>query len=289
MAEPWPRFWARILDIWIEVALIGFAIGFLWPEIFTLPIFSGQLGNFVFGLLTLPLAFILDAVVHGLFGTTPGKALAGLRVETLHLERVRTTLALRRNLQVYLHGFWLGIPLLSLIAFSRARDRLQTEDATQWDEALQTSVFDRGNSMARTVVTAVLALTINFGANIYDRYAAAKQPEWDAQKIVAALPELNRGLPLFLDEVTRFDRVSYQPDENVLNHEFTFIHRDASPVGPKELAGPAGTRPRLLADYCGPHRSFFRDRNIPARYRFRRGDGEVAFEQVVYPADCPKG
>ena len=284
-AEPAARLWARLFDTWLNVIMVAFLLGMLFPTFFAQPAVSGSAGNILSGMIVLPFALLVDALMQGLFGNTPGKRLAGIRLERGDGARVTVALALRRNADVYLRGLCLGVPFLNLIGMSRARDRLLNEGATSWDEPLGTWVVERGSNELRTIAVALLALTINFGALAVGKYAEYKQPHWDRQTIVAALPELNRGLPMFLDDITRLDQIAYDPGEDVMSYEYTLIHRDASTVYKSELADPRQMRTMLLGDYCGENLRFYRERDIPARYRYSDAGG-IVFEFMFTPPDC---
>jgi uncharacterized RDD family membrane protein YckC len=290
LAEGWPRLWARLLDSWLNLLLIGAVVGILFPALFQMPAFEGRRGDLLLDVAFLPLALMLDAGIQALFGNTLGKWLVGIRLEQIDGGRPSTVTTLQRNLRLYVQGFILGLPLLNLFGMARANDRLSREGATLWDAALGTRVVDRAGHILRTVFTAGLALTLNIGGTVFGRWAEAMTPQWEKEEIVAALPAMNQGLPDFIDSVTRFDRVTYRPAENILNLEHSFIHRDASPVAADEIVDAAQTRQALLRDYCAANLSFYRERNIPVRYLYRHPDPKVAQDHLFdKPGLCPAG
>lgn len=288
-ATPAARLWARLFDSWLLATvlslLIGGLAGLFFPTLLESPLPSGSGTDLLVGFVILPVALFVDALILAVFGTTPGKLLAGIRVETLD-GRPIGALALRRNLRVYVNGMFLGLPLLSFFAMVRARDRLLNEDMTSWDEELGTRVVDRGSNELRTVAVAVLAIALQIGSVFFARFLETREPEWERAALVAALPEINQGLPRFLDDVTRFDRVDYRRDLDMLSVEHTLIHRDGSPVTRNEIDDLALGRATLLSDYCGPDFQAFRRLGIPVRYVYGFDGGGIAFETLFASEDC---
>ncbi|RYD89472.1 MAG: hypothetical protein EOP61_31570 [Sphingomonadales bacterium] len=168
LAEGWPRLWARLLDSWLNLLLIGAVVGILFPALFQMPAFEGRRGDLLLDVAFLPLALMLDAGIQALFGNTLGKWLVGIRLEQIDGGRPSTVTTLQRNLRLYVQGFILGLPLLNLFGMARANDRLSREGATLWDAALGTRVVDRAGHILRTVFTAGLALTLNIGGTVHD-------------------------------------------------------------------------------------------------------------------------
>lgn len=286
-ATPAARLWARLFDIWSLSFVGGVFLGAAFPDlVLRLQGFGG--GYLLIGLATLPLALVLDTVFMTLLGTTPGKFLAGIRVETVDGGRPGRR-ALIRNVRVYVQGLWFGIPFLNLLGMSRARDRLLNEGATSWDEKLGMRVIERGSNDLRTIAVAVLALGMNIGFRVLDKYAEYKRPEWDRAEIAAFVPRMNEGLPHFVDDVTRLDRIDYRPETNMLTFDYTLIHRDGSTVQRSEIPGLDKGRRAMLGSYCGPVLKGFRDRNVPVEYRYRYDRGGIAFQTVFHADDCRSG
>lgn len=286
-AWPWARFCARTFDYCLLSLILGGALGFVAPSATDLPIFTGQLGEYLFGLLTLPFALLLDALIQSVIGTTPGKALAGIRVETLDHGLLSLRQSLRRNMLVYLRGFILGLPILVLVGYSNGYRRVSNFQPTSWDEDLGTRVYERGSNIVRTFLTGVLVIGLFVGSVVAGEMLKAKAPDMRVAEIEAALPMLNKGLPTFIDEVTRLDSVSYALAQDEMLFSYTLVHRDASPVKDSETSGFAAIAPKLKAAYCSTTMQAFRDAKLPVRYRYQRSDGRVEQDYRVAPADCP--
>jgi hypothetical protein len=107
---PWRRYAARIIiDIPVN-GLIGFSlIGIV-------------LGCFITGVLT------------GLTGSTIGKLIFGLKVQTLSGQNPGLSKGISRDMQVALQGLWLGIPLISLVPLYLNYRKLVDTKTTPWDE-----------------------------------------------------------------------------------------------------------------------------------------------------------
>lgn len=164
----WRRFWARNLDLWIWGMLCGAAVGVVlgvvWPA--SLDLLNHRGATFVLGIvMMLPAMVIVDSVSMAVTGTTPGKALAGIRVYESNGRKLSLRTAMRRNLRVWWAGMAAGIPLISLFAMLRADGTLAYGQRTSWDEALDLLVIESPQSW-RTPLVAVVGL----GAAAADRF-----------------------------------------------------------------------------------------------------------------------
>lgn len=115
LATRWARFFARVFDLWCE--------GFLSPYILIAAsyYYSADYVEWIkkvplvlFSILCLPHALFLDAFLYRVFGNTPGKALLGLKVETLDRKPLSFRQYLNRNYSMWVSGLSLGIPLFYL-------------------------------------------------------------------------------------------------------------------------------------------------------------------------------
>jgi hypothetical protein len=76
----------------------------------------------------------LEALMVAVAGTTPGKALLGLRIAASHGGRPNPVASLQRALGVYLRGLGLGIPFLAFFTLLVAGARRLNHGRTRWDE-----------------------------------------------------------------------------------------------------------------------------------------------------------
>ena len=114
LAGRWARFWARNFDVTWETIVVAFVLAFFLTS--ATPWFGQWISepgaDSLFGILCIPLAMVLDALIYKIFGNTPGKALCGLKVGTLRGEPLRLDDYLLRNLAVWGRGLALGIPVI---------------------------------------------------------------------------------------------------------------------------------------------------------------------------------
>jgi len=126
----WSRWLARSLDISLALlallAATGTDMSRLDPQ---------QLSPFM-NVAAVALWVPIDALLLSLLGTTPGKALFGIRVSTGDGARPSFGTAFARALRVSVQGMALGIPLVILAAEALSYARLTRTGVTPWDEAL---------------------------------------------------------------------------------------------------------------------------------------------------------
>lgn len=119
--HPWVRFFARGVDLTVftmTLMAVLLVLGFNPPLLF---------------LFTPILWQVIEAWMLSSFGTTPGKAMMGVSVETVAGEKPTYGQALARAFSVWVFGQGLGIPGVSLITSILSYNRLTTEGTTTWD------------------------------------------------------------------------------------------------------------------------------------------------------------
>lgn len=136
--RPWRRYLARMLDyLWGQYA-VAILLGITAPGfVADLVAIDNQL---VWGMVALAGFLNIEALLLSIFGTTPAKALLGLRVVTNTGRPLTFGLALRRSLNVWVRGMAIGFPIISLFAMARAKARLDTDRVAPWDRDLGTVV-----------------------------------------------------------------------------------------------------------------------------------------------------
>ena len=130
------RFFARSIDLWSAVIVVGLATGLglsLASDEFAFWIQRPE-SNAIFALvIVIPLAFLLDAALYGMFGNTPGKSLLLLRVTAPDGRTLAFAEYLLRNFRVWWFGLAAGIPLLSMLAMIYQWRKVSSGGPTGYD------------------------------------------------------------------------------------------------------------------------------------------------------------
>lgn len=166
LAKPWARFWARLFDLNVLAYILGFISGMLWPAIYAPDSLLMQMPSFVFGILMLPFTMAADALIVALFGTTLGKAIAGIRIEPEQGKRISVGAALRRNAELYVKGLALGIPLICLYTYTQGYNVVSDRKRPSWDERNAVRVVSRGSNTFRVALLGVVTVLIIAGSAI---------------------------------------------------------------------------------------------------------------------------
>lgn len=137
MASRWPRFFARIFDVWWEILLVSFALGAVLGRYSAgfVEWINGPGAGQLFAIMCLPIALILDTGIYRLIGNTPGKALLGLKVGLLNASPLSFGQYLGRNLSIWLKGLAIGLPLINLFTMAYQSGRLGKGQQASYDES----------------------------------------------------------------------------------------------------------------------------------------------------------
>ena len=281
LARPWPRYWARSLDLTLWTLVCASVLGVCAPQLLGDPA-NGRLQEQLVGLMLLPFAMALDALTYMLFGNTPGKWAAGLRVREVAGEKLEPLRYLARNARIYLNGLALGLGLIAIITLIHQYRRVNSGALTSWDERLDARVQHvRGGilrtSVTATVVLAVLVATVGFG-----EYAKRMSPEDNLQWMAAMA---NRGAPSMLDEHTRLDRVWVAPGL-VLQYDYTLLDEDSQET--QETQFDAEVLRKQVAKSVCDDLSFVLDQNARVRFRYADRQGRPLAAVDISKADCTK-
>jgi len=138
LAGAWRRFFARLIDLWaisLPAAFLVSIIGSTFSTEFALWVQEPG-SQYVFGWLILPLVLLIEAMIFGLFGSTLGKALLGVKVMTTTAIPARFAQYARRLVGVYWYGLGTGFPLVSLFTMARQHGRLKMGKFATYDEGV---------------------------------------------------------------------------------------------------------------------------------------------------------
>lgn len=157
--QPWPRFWARMVDyIWFSSLLWSLLIAFLPADTLhwlTKMFFRGAPLNSIF--------FLFFALIEAWWlsrgGTTPGKALMRVRVRRMDGKLPTYRQALTRSLLVFFKGAALWLFPLNLFTMSWSRLRLLQNGTTSWDRDTELRV-EHGDPEISTYVSLFVVLVL---------------------------------------------------------------------------------------------------------------------------------
>lgn len=285
-ATAWSRLWARALDIQVAGGALSLLVLGLFPGLLAADIFAGSSGNLLFGLIMLPLALLLDAIILALFGQTPGKAIAGIRVETIRHERLSIAQAIERNLLIYTRGLFIGIPILSLIGPFLAFNDLKANRQAYWDRDSFTRVFSKRHNAARSALAAVLVLVTAIGVQKAAQFVGPSALD----QIEASIPALNSDLPKFVDSATMVDRVIWNSSDRMIVFKYTVVPPNGSGLTEGDLRSSLESPPfgqSLRREYCnGSELRFYRENSVLVLHEYKFHTGAPLKEFLLSPADC---
>lgn len=151
--RPWIRFLARLCDYRLASFLVGLPLGLFvgFVSVWIDQPFP-DLPNVVWGMMTIAIWVLLEAVLLRFLGTTPGKALLAVSVGQQRWRKPGFGSALKRSLLVWLHGLGLGIPLISLLTMGQSYGDLKKEGSSMWDRKAKLVTIHRPCGALRVLV-----------------------------------------------------------------------------------------------------------------------------------------
>lgn len=157
----WARYCAKQIDFaWLllPAAILTFFLFritlpglFDWNEEYTGP-------DVLFGLVTMGLIVCSEAIVVSIFGSSPGKSLAGISLRTEAGKKLRIGKSLIRSLQAFVQGQGLGVPIIALFTQLAAYDAVKKQGIAAWDKALGVEY----NSQAISPIRWFFLVTLSF-------------------------------------------------------------------------------------------------------------------------------
>lgn len=214
-AGRWPRFFARVFDVWWEILLLSVVFGAVLGR--HSPVFAEwmnngarqELADMLFGMLLLPIALMLDATLYRIFGNTPGKALLGLRVEQPDGSPLSYGQYLGRNFSMWLRGLALGIPIVGLFTMARQANRLAMGQPASYDEPAGYSVHAVPINLARKIgfgIAFVGLLAVNVVMGVMTSQIATQQSMQGHATTIPQYGGLPPETPITADELGRLRR-----------------------------------------------------------------------------------
>jgi uncharacterized RDD family membrane protein YckC len=186
----WRRFLARMIDLNLLGSISLFVVGLLASRVTA---FEETTNTAVNTLIFVFLGTLAEGTVFGLFGQTPGKALARIHVSTLGRTRLSLAQAISRSWEIWIHGLGLGLPIVSLIALYFADRRVAKDGTASWDKGKYVVSFDAVGPLhfCALVVTwgVSVLLSIAVSAGIFSDHGANNEALDTVAKRVAAKVE----------------------------------------------------------------------------------------------------
>jgi uncharacterized RDD family membrane protein YckC len=126
--RPWVRFSARILDVTLFTLPVNLLIALFFPNAF---IARGS--EHILGVVLLFSWAFVEAGLLSTFGTTPGKALLNVRLESASGYGLTYSDALSRSIKVWWRGLGTGFTIVSFVTAIVAYYNLTHNFRTSWD------------------------------------------------------------------------------------------------------------------------------------------------------------
>ena len=153
----WPRAFARVFDLtWqlvLVLALIKMTLGERSAELMN----PYNASFYIILFLSFPCALLIDALIAGIFGNTPAKALVGVKATTSRGESLGFSKHLKRNYGVWTDGFAMGMLPLTLMTFAKQFKRVSGRREAIYDERLHVRVRS-GRFTTLRVLLPILAI-----------------------------------------------------------------------------------------------------------------------------------
>jgi uncharacterized RDD family membrane protein YckC len=127
--RPWVRYFARSIDRSIAFGLGSVVVGIA----FIMGLRPGMEAKLLGYACTWIGWIVVESLLMSTLGTTPGKALLGVRVRTNTGENLNFFQALSRTGGIWIRGEALGIPIVNLFTLVVAYNKLMGNRITSWD------------------------------------------------------------------------------------------------------------------------------------------------------------
>ena len=161
-SKPWERLWAGFFDLTIAVVPMFILVVMVQAVIPGFQI-SKDVAPFADWILrTLVVWPFMGAVCIALVGTTPGKAIFGIRIRTTEGNKPTFRQALGRCYSTLVSGTWLGVPILYLFPANSFIKELGKGNRASWDN--ETVALHRPSPRSKYVriwTVAIFTLCLN--------------------------------------------------------------------------------------------------------------------------------
>lgn len=136
---PWRRYFARTLDIFLYNTFWSAILGLIFHVNLTTRSNFGRLIDLI--IVTAIMLFLEPILLH-LFGTTLGKMIFGLRIESSDGKRLSYGEGFERTWGIIGAGFGYNIPIYNLIRLWRSYNLCKENEIQPWDEYIAYTIKD---------------------------------------------------------------------------------------------------------------------------------------------------
>ncbi|MBX7150797.1 RDD family protein [bacterium] len=129
--RPWPRYFARLIDIYFISLFVGLGAGLLsaafeWE-------FVDKIHDAAYTIVSAAVWVPIEAIFIAAFGKTPGKWILNMEIVSSTGVLMDYQKAIRRSLLVWVRGYGLGIGIVAFITMIVAYNHLTRYGVTTWD------------------------------------------------------------------------------------------------------------------------------------------------------------
>lgn len=158
--HPWKRFFARTIDL----ALLDALLMFLVAVVFRIRPINGPIYTVLgWQIISFVILIPIEGLLLHYFGTTPGKWIMGIRIESVNGGNLPISVAMMRCGSILLNGYGLTIPFVSLWrqyrSYKEYRENLTLSWDREWDAEIQ---FDYYYTTHKKVFIGVIAAAYIF-------------------------------------------------------------------------------------------------------------------------------
>jgi hypothetical protein len=153
--RPWVRYWARLMDFFLFALLLGVVLGIIYPP-------ALEINDTLLGIIVLFVYAFVEPIILASWGTTPGKALLRVRLRQSNGIKLTFAKALNRSASVWVKGWGLGIPLVSIITLITAYNKLKKDGITTWDREGDFKVSHNEIGTIRAIITILFFISFVF-------------------------------------------------------------------------------------------------------------------------------
>ncbi len=137
--HPWRRYFARMLDLSIYGIIVDAVRGYLFGVNLSA---QSNLGTIVSAWLALAVMFAIEPLLLARFGTTLGKAMFGLRIQSVQGRNLTYGEALSRVGSMFWRGMGCDIPLYNFYRQYKCYQSCERGEVLPWDDDIAYTIAD---------------------------------------------------------------------------------------------------------------------------------------------------